>query len=118
MLYFSKFAHVIINRTRLFSNPEAKLSLDFKYTPLPQVSLALPNEIRPKSSEGRPAGLMMSSLHHCYYYFCCYTVAGVLYVHVHSASGLRSADSDGLSDPYCLVLANKKKVHQDCWFAH
>ena len=38
------------------------------------------------------------------------TVAGVLYVHVHSASGLQSADSDGLSDPYCLVLANKKKV--------
>lgn len=38
------------------------------------------------------------------------TVAGVLYVHVHSATGLSSGDVDGLSDPYCVVLANKKKV--------
>ena len=36
-------------------------------------------------------------------------VAGVWYVHIHLASGLQSANSDGLSDPYCLVLANKKK---------
>ena len=42
--------------------------------------------------------------------FSVLTVAGVLYVNVHSANGLQSADSDGLSDPYCLVLANKKKV--------
>ena len=38
------------------------------------------------------------------------TVAGVLYVQVHSGSGLLSADADGLSDPYCVLLANKKKV--------
>ncbi len=38
------------------------------------------------------------------------TVAGVLYVYIHSAAGLLSADSDGLSDPYCVVLANKRKV--------
>ena len=36
------------------------------------------------------------------------TVAGVLYVHVHSGSDLLSADPDNLSDPYCVVLANKK----------
>jgi len=34
----------------------------------------------------------------------------VLYVHVHSGSDLVSADPDNLSDPYCVVLANKKKV--------
>ena len=38
------------------------------------------------------------------------TVAGVLYVHVHSGSDLVSTDPDNLSDPYCVVLANKKKV--------
>lgn len=37
-------------------------------------------------------------------------VAGVLYIHVHSAQGLISADVDGLSDPYCMVLVNKRKV--------
>ncbi len=37
-------------------------------------------------------------------------MAGVLYVQVHSAAGLLSADADGLSDPYCVVLANKRKV--------
>ncbi len=37
-------------------------------------------------------------------------VAGVLFVQIHSASGLLSADADGLSDPYCVVLANKRKV--------
>ena len=37
-------------------------------------------------------------------------VAGVLYIHVHSASGLSSGDADGLSDPYCVVLTNKIKV--------
>ena len=49
---FMIIALYLLHRTRLFSNPEAKLSLNFKYTPLPQVSLALPNEIRPSSSEG------------------------------------------------------------------
>ena len=37
-------------------------------------------------------------------------VAGVLYIHVHSASGLSSGDANGLSDPYCVVLTNKIKV--------
>ena len=37
-------------------------------------------------------------------------VAGVLYIHVHSASNLPSQDLDGLSDPYCVILANKAKV--------
>ena len=43
---------------------------------------------------------------------CIHTVAGVLYVHIHSAADLVSADSDGFSDPYCIVLANKKKVKE------
>ena len=41
-------------------------------------------------------------------------VAGVLYIHVHSGSDLLPSDSDGLSDPYCVVLLNKKQV---CWLA-
>jgi len=47
----------------------------------------------------------------------CYSVsvhslsaAGVLYVHIHSATGLMASDADGLSDPYCVLLVNKKKV--------
>ncbi len=37
-------------------------------------------------------------------------VAGVLYIHVHSGTDLMSSDVDGLSDPYCVILANKTKV--------
>jgi Ca2+-dependent lipid-binding protein len=66
---------------------EANLTLDFHYTPLPPFSLLIATS---------PCS--------------CPQVAGVLYVHVHSGSELLSGDADGLSDPYCVVLANKKKV--------
>ena len=31
-------------------------------------------------------------------------------MHVHGGEGLMGCDSNGLSDPYCLVHANKQKV--------
>ena len=31
-------------------------------------------------------------------------------MHVHSGLDLLAADCDGLSDPYCVVMANKQKV--------
>ncbi|XP_019641096.1 PREDICTED: uncharacterized protein LOC109482718 [Branchiostoma belcheri] len=37
-------------------------------------------------------------------------VAGVLYVHIHSGMDLVSMDRNGLSDPYCIVFCNKRKV--------
>ena len=37
-------------------------------------------------------------------------VAGVMYVCVHSASQLLGLDRNGLSDPYCIIYSNGKKV--------
>ena len=39
-------------------------------------------------------------------------VSGVLCVHVHRAQELVGCDTNGLSDPYCIVHANKEKVSQ------
>jgi hypothetical protein len=69
------------------SNPEANIALDIEYTPLPPFSL---NYAVPLINSNQNSG--------------------VLYVHVHSATGLKSDDVDELSDPYCVVLADKKRV--------
>ena len=45
---FDLFTH----RTRSFSNSETKFSLDFKFTPLPQISLSIPTEISPRNATG------------------------------------------------------------------
>ncbi|XP_003385799.1 PREDICTED: uncharacterized protein LOC100638002 [Amphimedon queenslandica] len=75
------------NRYISVGNSETNISLDIDYTPLPPFSLNYSLPVPPSDQ-----------------------VAGVLYIHVHSALGLRSGDMDGLSDPYCVVLVNKKKV--------
>lgn len=46
----------------------------------------------------------------CVHMLCVCVVSGVLCVHVHRAQDLQGCDSDGLSDPYCIVQANKEKV--------
>ncbi|XP_064394544.1 uncharacterized protein LOC135341813 isoform X2 [Halichondria panicea] len=74
------------HRSVTLSNPEAILALKLTYTPLPPVSLSTLNGFNASNQ------------------------AGVVYVYIHSAAGLLSADADGLSDPYCVVLANKRKV--------
>lgn len=68
-------------------NTEANIGIDMEYSLLPPFSLNSPSS-DPITKQ----------------------VAGVLYIHVHSASGLSSGDADGLSDPYCVVLTNKIKV--------
>ena len=40
---------------------------------------------------------------------CCLD-SGVMYVCMHSASNLLAMDDDGTSDPYCVLMANKRKV--------
>lgn len=35
---------------------------------------------------------------------------------IHSAQNLLPMDKNGLSDPYCIVYANKKEVGQLCAF--
>ena len=36
--------------------------------------------------------------------------AGVLLVVLHSGSKLLAMDSDGYSDPYCIITSNREKV--------
>ena len=41
---------------------------------------------------------------------CVCVGCGVLCVHVHGGQDLKRLDATGLSDPYCIVMANKEKV--------
>ena len=76
-----------MEKTTHIHNMEANIAVDMVYTPLQAVTLHSSNSINTGSQ-----------------------VAGVLYIHVHSASNLPSQDVDGLCDPYCVILANKNKI--------
>ena len=90
------------------------MAVDMEYTPLKAISVQSTNSISVGTqgeSYGERCGwdFTLSSTH-------LIAVAGVLYIHVHSASNLPSQDVDGLSDPYCVVLVNKVKVpFVDTW---
>ncbi|XP_066279924.1 uncharacterized protein [Branchiostoma lanceolatum] len=75
----------------------SQLFLHMEYTPLPPINLTnttgldgLMEGTTPKEEPDQ--------------------VAGVLYVHIHSGMDLVSMDRNGLSDPYCIVFCNKRKV--------
>ncbi|CAH1263767.1 MCTP1 [Branchiostoma lanceolatum] len=75
----------------------SQLFLHMEYTPLPPINLTnttgldgLMEGTAPKEESDQ--------------------VAGVLYVHIHSGMDLVSMDRNGLSDPYCIVFCNKRKV--------
>lgn len=41
---------------------------------------------------------------------CVFAVAGVIYVCVHSATKVIASDYGGLSDPYCVVFSDRRRV--------
>jgi Ca2+-dependent lipid-binding protein len=39
------------------------------------------------------------------------TDAGVMYICIHGASGVKAADKTGASDPYCILFCNRRRVN-------
>lgn len=47
---------------------------------------------------------------------CVFAVAGVIYVCVHSATKVIASDYGGLSDPYCVVFSDRRRVRVISFF--
>ena len=93
-------------RVLKFSNAEVDVDVKLCYTPLPSFSVNTLNGFPPVSKD---TGEYQCG---CGFLSCdvvC-AVCGVLSVHVHRGQDLMACDSKGLSDPYCTVHANKRKV--------
>ncbi|XP_078674088.1 uncharacterized protein LOC144912546 isoform X3 [Branchiostoma floridae x Branchiostoma belcheri] len=75
----------------------SQLFLHMEYTPLPPINLTNTSGL-----DGSTEGPALKEEPD--------QVAGVLYVHIHSGMDLVSMDRNGLSDPYCIVFCNKRKV--------
>lgn len=43
-------------------------------------------------------------------FMCVFAVAGVIYVCIHSATKVIASDYGGLSDPYCVVFSDRRRV--------
>ncbi|XP_078593526.1 uncharacterized protein LOC144871656 isoform X5 [Branchiostoma floridae x Branchiostoma japonicum] len=76
----------------------SQLFLHMEYTPLPPINLTNTSGLDGLTEGGTSLKEEPDQ------------VAGVLYVHIHSGMDLVSMDRNGLSDPYCIVFCNKRKV--------
>ncbi|XP_069116307.1 extended synaptotagmin-1-like [Argopecten irradians] len=76
--------------TSLTNKDGSRHELKLQYTPLTYIDMAVTNADPPPL--GSPE------------------MAGVMFVCVHSASGVIAADKSGTSDPYCVVFCDRRRV--------
>ncbi|XP_065198290.1 uncharacterized protein LOC135829831 [Sycon ciliatum] len=85
-----------VSRHHNFTYRGGQLDMDISYSPLKPISLSADTAMSPSPAPQTPSDS------ECF--------SGVMYVCMHSAANLLAMDDDGTSDPYCVLMLNRRKV--------